>query len=105
MRDNIIRDDFDTGPSGLRRRASINVFSVRASMVLTTDEWEILQAFLEDDIVGRSLAFGFPAQGVTPESPAQQWLVLMNEPPQRASVAATDLWEVTISFLVLSETI
>ena len=37
--ENTIRDQFDTGPATVRRRATSAPFPVKGSMVMTTDEW------------------------------------------------------------------
>jgi hypothetical protein len=97
---NVISDPFEAGPAGLRRRCTKNVAMANGSMFMTTTEWELLESFLREETLDRELCFGFPAQGVTAESPEQEWLVLMNKPPSR-TWQAEDFWLVTISFVVL----
>jgi hypothetical protein len=97
---NTVVAEFDVGPSGLRRRVTANVFMVSGDMFMTTDEWEEMLAFLSEETLERSLCFGFPAQGVTDDSPAQEWLVFMSEPPSRTWLA-DDFWLVTANFVVL----
>ena len=97
---NTVVAEFEVGPSGLRRRVTGNVFFVSGDIFMTTEEWEGMLAFLTEETLERSLCFGFPAQGVTDESPAQEWLVFMHEPPSRTWLAE-DFWLVTTSFVVL----
>jgi hypothetical protein len=97
---NTVVSEYETGPAGLRRRVTANVFMASGDMFMTTEQWELMQAFLSEEILERSLCFGFPAQGVTVDSPVQEWLVFMDKPPAR-SWLADDFWSVTISFVVL----
>lgn len=97
---NVITSEYDVGPNGLRRRVTANVYLIRGAMFMTTEEWESMEAFLIEETLDRSLCFGFPAQGVSDDSPAQEWLVFMDTPPSR-SWLAEDFWQVEFSFVVL----
>lgn len=100
MVNNTIVAEFEVGPSGLRRRVTANVFTVAGEFFMTTEQWENMLEFLVEETLERSLCFGFPAQGYSDDSPAQEWLVFMKDPPSR-SWLADDFWLVRASFVVL----
>lgn len=100
MVSNALIAGFEVGPSGKRRRVTANVFSVSGEMFMTTGDWENMQEFLTEETLSRSLCFGFPAQGVTPQSPAQEWRVVIDRPPTRQWIAE-GFWLVSISLVVL----
>ena len=102
LSNNVIRDPFEVGPSGLRRRVTANITLATGMMFLTTEQWEDLALFIANETLERSLAFGFPAQGVPVVSPVEEWLVLMDKPPTRTWLAE-DFWLVTISFVILPQ--
>jgi hypothetical protein len=81
---NLLRDDYDVGPAGVRPRSSAAVRPISGRLVMTTAQWEIFKDFCADDLLQRSLAFGFPEFGVDPNvSPTPTWLVRIVEPPSR----------------------
>lgn len=99
---NVIVDQYEVGPSGMRRRSTASIFSVTGTMVMTTDEWETLLAFYADVLLQGSLPFGLPEQGNCGESPAGEWLVRFVDVPTRSS-KDTDLWDVALSLEVLPQ--
>jgi hypothetical protein len=95
---NVVRDAFDTGPNGLRRRATMQPFGVTGRMVMTTEQWDALLTFIEVDLAHRLAAFGFPEQGA--DGTPQVWLVRMVGPPQRTNLRE-GYWMVSLSLEVL----
>lgn len=96
--ENVVRDQFDTGPAGLRRRATSAPYKVIGRMQMTTAQWETLRDFCADVLIERMLPFGLPAQGDC-DSPTDEWLVRLLSPPTR--VPLEDAWEVTLELEVL----
>jgi hypothetical protein len=97
MADNLIRDNFDTGPAAARPRGTAQPYRVSGTMMMTTTEWETFKAFCANTLIERVLPFGFPVQGVCDET---QWLVRIPEPPTRTA-RESDLWAVSFVLEVL----
>lgn len=95
LADNTIRDEFDVGPAGVRRRSTAGVSRLSGRMVMSTEQWNRLKQFYRDDTLGGSLAFGFP-EPISEE----QILVRFSASPSRTPVTDDD-WEVALAFEVL----
>lgn len=95
--DNLIVDQFETGPAGRRPRSSAAPYQVSGVMMMTIAQWEALLDFCEATLFQRSLAFGFPAHGV---SEAAEWLVRFTAAPAR-SPATPEVFEVSLQLEVL----
>jgi hypothetical protein len=63
LADNSIRDQFDVGPAGVRRRSTAAVYQISGPMRMTTTQWETLKTFYNDTILHGSMPFDFPEQG------------------------------------------
>lgn len=97
MPDNVIRDQFDVGPAGVRRRSTSAPYKISGPMRMTVDQWEELKTFYEDTILHGSLPFDFPEQGC-PTTPATL-VVRFTAPPARTR--AGPKWNVTLQLEVL----
>jgi len=96
MEDSTIRDEFDTGPAGVRSRNTAAPYTIRGAMFMTTAQWEILKDFVRTDLLRMTQAFGFPEQGA---SAPGTLLVRFSAAPSR-SPALPD-WLVSLELEVL----
>lgn len=97
MPDNLIRDQFDTGPAGLRPRTTAAPYQISGPMRMTVDQWEELKTFYRDTLIQGSQPFTFPEQGC-PTTPASL-TVRFASPPSRQRYGPK--WMVTIQLEVL----
>lgn len=57
--ENRLRSSVDVGPAKVRRRTSQNVYLLSGDMVMTVEQWRILQSFVRNDLGEGSLPFTF----------------------------------------------
>lgn len=96
--DTRIAEPTDAGPVPVRRRASATTVPVRGTMRMTAAEWDILSAFIRDDLAGGVLAFEFPAQ-----RDAGTWLVRLDptQPLPEPQAIRTGIFRVPLSLVIL----
>lgn len=58
--DNRLRSDNDVGPAKVRRQQTLNVYSIKGSMILTVAQKTTLQTFVNTTTGGGILPFDFP---------------------------------------------
>lgn len=59
--ENRLRSDNDAGPAKVRRRTTLNVGIMRGSMVMDCAQKATFQTFVNDTLLGGTIAFDFPA--------------------------------------------
>lgn len=58
--DNRMRSDNDAGPAKVRRRSSLNVYTISGSMVMTQAQVDTLDTFINTTLGSGVLNFDFP---------------------------------------------
>lgn len=96
----VIRDEYETGPAGTRLRSTAAPFPVSGALYLTNSQWLVLDEFYRDEAGRGSVAFEFPRQTPSGDSPEEPWAVRFTSPPDRSAVDS-DLFLVNIALEVL----
>lgn len=95
--DGLIEHQTDQGPTITRRRTASAMRPMAGTMIITADQLAIFRTFFDTTILGGSLPFNFPDQ-------IQAGTLLVKFQKQglpRWSVLSSDLYQISLSFMVL----
>lgn len=102
MPTNLIRSNTDTGPAKVRKRGNAKPVVVKASYLLSTQEVEILDEFVEEQLSGGAICFDWvrPRFSTNTSNYVRARLMPNNDGLYTKSIVSntTDFWQVELAF-------